>query len=108
LRHAKPFCGHWTKATVSLCLAGLVLLQLAMGACESLHKFFHADADDPGHECAVTLFAHGQVDACPVELPLVLPVTWIDTTPPPVFSLVSATLKNLPPGRAPPVPAAAS
>ena len=50
------------RSAVSLGLAGAVCLQLAMVASEPLHKFFHADADEPGHECAVTLFAHGQAD----------------------------------------------
>ena len=90
------------RSAVSLGLAGAVCLQLAMVASESLHKFFHADADEPGHECAVTLFAHGQVDASPVDVPVVLPVARLESAPPVVCSWVSAAPHDRPPGRAPP------
>jgi hypothetical protein len=108
LRYAKHIFGRRGWAAVSLCLTGLLWLQLAMAASEPLHKFFHADADDPGHECAVTLFVHGQVDASPVDVPFIVPVTRLETTPPAIFSIFSATIKDLPPGRAPPVLSAAS
>jgi len=93
---------RWSGSAICLCLTGLVLLQLAMVASESLHKFFHADADDPGHECSVTMFAHGQVDASPVEVPVVAPIAGVDITPPAVESVLCASFKDLPPGRAPP------
>ena len=81
----------------------MVLLQLAMGAWQPLHKFFHPDADQPGHECSVTLFAHGQVDASVVDVPLVLPVEIIEISPPVPLSFVSAIIPALPPGRGPPI-----
>jgi hypothetical protein len=44
---------------------GLVLflsLQI-FTASEPLHKLIHSDADSASHQCAVTLFSHGQVNA---------------------------------------------
>ena len=102
LRHAMRQFVRWCRSAVSPGLAGAVCLQLAMAASEPLHKFFHADADEPGHECAVTLFAHGQVDASPVDVPVVRPVARLETAPTVVCSLVSAAPHDLPPGRAPP------
>ena len=52
---------HRAKALGALALAFLVLLCGAFAANPSLHKFIHADAADAGHECAISLFAHGQV-----------------------------------------------
>ena len=80
----------------------LLWLQLAMAASETLHKFIHQDADQPGHECAVTLFAHGQVETSPVDVPVLPPVTGVETTPQPVPCVFSAPGQQLPPGRGPP------
>ena len=38
-----------------------------------LHLLFHSDASEPGHQCAVTLFAHGQVHCPEPALPVVRP-----------------------------------
>jgi hypothetical protein len=40
-------------------LVGCVLLLNALAASPKLHVWFHVDAGQPGHQCAVTLFAHG-------------------------------------------------
>ena len=80
----------------------MVSLQLAMAASETLHKFFHEDADQPGHDCAVTLFAHGQVETSPVDVPVPPPNTGVATTPQPVPAIFDAPAQQLPPGRGPP------
>ena len=80
----------------------LVLLQMAMAASEPLHKLIHADADQPGHECSVTLFAHGHIDTASVDVPCVRPVTGVDLTPPALVSFYCPTPHDLPPGRGPP------
>lgn len=108
LQYAKRQFGCWSQSAVSACLTALLLLQMTMAAWEPLHKFFHKDADEPGHECSVTMLAHGQVDASVVDVPRVLPVTVIETTPPVLLSVFSATFEGLPPGRGPPVPCLAS
>lgn len=74
----------------------------AMASDEALHKLIHHDADEPGHECAVTLFAHGQVESVSCEVPVIAPATVVEPAPRIEFSVVSPTIKNLPPGRAPP------
>jgi len=88
---------------MSFCLTALLLLQLAMAAWEPLHKFFHKDADEPGHECSVTMLAHGHLDVSVVDIPLVPPPDAIETTPPVLTAIFSATLEDLPPGRGPPL-----
>jgi len=90
------------QAAVALLLAGLVLLLNAMAACTSLHEKIHKDADQPGHECAVTMFAHGKVDAATVDVSVVFSADRIEAAPPVHFCLFSSATKNLPPGRAPP------
>jgi hypothetical protein len=50
------------KASAVL-LCAMVLFLAALAASPSLHEWLHHDANEPDHECAVTLFAHGQVDA---------------------------------------------
>ena len=47
-------------------LAVQILLIAAMAASPALHKAIHHDADDDDHECAVTLFIHGQVSSAVV------------------------------------------
>jgi hypothetical protein len=91
------------KAVIASLLAGLVLLLGAMAACPALHELIHHDADKPGHECAVTLFGHGQVDAPVVAVAAVIPVAPVEFSPlasAPFFDVLAATL---PPGRGPPV-----
>jgi hypothetical protein len=39
-----------------------VLSLLLLSASPALHRLLHKEADDANHECAVTLFLHGQVD----------------------------------------------
>ena len=55
-QHFKPF----GKSAVAVLLIGMILLLDAMAACPALHELIHKDADKPGHECAVTMFAHGK------------------------------------------------
>jgi hypothetical protein len=50
------------KASAVL-LGAMVLFLAALAASPSLHQWLHHDANEPDHECAVTVFAHGQVNA---------------------------------------------
>jgi hypothetical protein len=43
-------------------LALFLALQLVSSS-EALHRLIHSDANSAEHQCAVTLFAHGQVNA---------------------------------------------
>jgi hypothetical protein len=81
----------------------LILLLGTMAVWPELHEFVHSDAHESGHECAVTIFAHGKVDLAMVTVPVATPpvlCTKILFTATPVFSV---TLEELPPGRGPPV-----
>lgn len=89
-------------------LAGLVLVLGAMAACPALHELIHHDADQPGHECAVTMFAHGKVDSSTVEISVVTPSASIEIIPQIVFPVFAPAIENLPAGRAPPVFSAVS
>lgn len=53
------------KASAVL-LCAMVLFLAALAASPSLHEWLHHDANEPDHECAVTLFVHGKVSATPV------------------------------------------
>jgi len=59
----------------------LVLLLNLLAASPSLHEWFHADAGKAEHHCAVTLFAHGQVDAPVVDVAVTVPAAPIEFLP---------------------------
>ena len=103
VRMAKRDFNKLGKAFLAVWLIGSILLAAAAGTAPSLHKLFHADADQPGHTCAVTLFAHGQVDSATVEISVVAPTVSVETTSPFAFSVFAPAIENLPAGRAPPV-----
>ena len=87
---------------LAVLLVGLVLLLNAMAAVPALHELIHQDAGKTDHQCAVTVFAHGQVESAAGDVPVALPVTSVEITPHLEFSLHSTAIENLPPGRAPP------
>ncbi len=91
------------NAVLASLLIALVLLLDAMAACPALHELIHHDADEHGHQCAVTLFAHGQVDSVTVEVAPVVTVPFIETTPRIVVTAFCSSVELLPAGRAPPV-----
>ena len=67
-----------------------------------MHKWFHPDAGKEDHQCAVTLFAHGQVDSPVVELAAIIPVFPVDFFPLTSKTILNALVATLPPGRGPP------
>lgn len=81
----------------------LVLLLNLMAACPDLHELIHHDADEPGHECAVTMFVHGQADSPVVEVAAIIPAVSFEFLPATSASVFNAPEATLPPGRAPPV-----
>jgi hypothetical protein len=96
------------QAFLASVLAGLVLLLNALAASPSLHELLHHDASQADHHCAVTLFAHGTVDASPVDVPISVTLTCLETVAVPVVSAFSPAIENLPAGRAPPALSAVS
>jgi len=55
--------GFQAKRRVAAFLLGVFASLQILAAVPFLHALVHADCNDPTHECGVTLFAHGQVDA---------------------------------------------
>jgi hypothetical protein len=92
------------KAKRGLAALGLAvfLLLLAMVTFPGLHALFHRDASEPDHECAVTLFVHGQVHCADAVVPVLRP------EPLPIFiqslraAVFVSTDVRLLPGRGPP------
>ena len=76
--------------------AFVVMLQMlvlqVMAASGSLHKHFHHHADEPEHECAVTLMISGGYDSV---LPDILPVD-VASEPPDVPVWILATVNFAP------------
>lgn len=81
----------------------LVLFLNLLAASLPLHEHFHADAGKTHHHCAVTIFAHGQVDAPVVAVALPVPAAFVEFLPQFSVSIPNALVANLPPGRGPPV-----
>jgi len=80
----------------------LVLLLNLLAASPSLHEHFHSDAGNAQHQCAVTLFAHGQVDAPVLDVALPVLAASVEFLPQSSVSIPNALLATLPPGRGPP------
>jgi hypothetical protein len=83
------------------CLGAFLLLQF-MAAVPAFHSWFHHDAADPDHQCAVTLFLHGQMHSATtgVEAAAFSPVL-ISLAPARGVDFVSADVRLLP-SRGPP------
>lgn len=60
------------QAHAVLSLSVFLLLQ-AIVVLPGLHALIHADASNPDHECAVTLFTHGQVHGADAAVPALRP-----------------------------------
>jgi hypothetical protein len=91
------------QAIIASLLTGIVLLLNAMAASPALHELFHSDANSGQHHCAVTLFAHGQVDSAPVDVAPDAVFTPFQAVFQIEFSVFRPVIENLPSGRAPPV-----
>jgi hypothetical protein len=94
------------RRSASALLLGLFLSLQAMAVLPALHALVHHDAAEPGHECAVTLFSHGQVDASTTAAPVVCaPTTLVFSQSLPEIIFVSTDVRLLP-GRGPPASSA--
>jgi hypothetical protein len=90
------------RILVGILALGLVLAVNLLAASPSLHEWVHADAGKEDHQCAVTLFAHGQVDSSAVQVAASLPAAAIEHSPQILASVVAELVETLPPGRGPP------
>lgn len=93
------------QALAALLLAHLLAV-VAMAASLRMHHWLHADADDAGHDCAVTLFLHGGGGTAPE--PTVVPAfagqetavfatAWPPTVFVPTVYAESGVLEHAPP-----------
>jgi hypothetical protein len=93
-------CLH--RATGALSLA----IWLFMAAAEihpPLHAWLHGGTiPDNDDDCAIVAIAHGKIEAVPLDVPAVLPVTWIEIAPRAEIFIFVPVSKNLPNDRAPP------
>ena len=89
------------KAALAALLVALVLLLDALAACPELHELIHHDAGKADHDCAVTMFAHGHVDAATVDVFAAKAVILIESVPQIEFFIFAPAIENLPAGRAP-------
>jgi hypothetical protein len=92
-----------SRAIIAWALTALVLLLNAMAVSPALHAMVHADAGDTQHQCAVTLFAHGQVDAASVDVPIASLTALPERSLRFEFSVFAPVVDQLLSGRAPPV-----
>ena len=102
LQYAKYSLKKLGKPCVAVLLIGLVSLLNLMAAAPALHQAIHHDAGRADHDCAVTMFAHGNVELATCDIPVVMPTIGITTTPLLELSVFSTAIENLPFGRAPP------
>jgi hypothetical protein len=97
-----------SRITFGILSVFLVLLLNLLAASPTLHEKFHADAGHEEHQCAVTLFAHGQVDSACVDMPVSATLNVDIAFPQVEFSIFCPAIENLPAGRAPPISSANS
>jgi hypothetical protein len=90
------------RCAAAVCLFLFLLLQV-FGASRTLHDSIHPDAASPGHQCAITLLAKGQVSVASGGLTVVLAAVALLFCPllfDPLF--IASFPRRLPPGRGPP------
>jgi hypothetical protein len=81
----------------------LYLFVVALAASPELHHLFNHGADDPDHQCAATVIAHGQVDAAPAAVVVIIPFSTCLQSPAVAPQPIAAADFWLPLERAPPV-----
>src|ERR1700744_5816720 len=63
------------QTTIAVVLVHLMMV-LAMAVCPDLHSFFHHDADDGDHDCAVTHYWFGDHgDGAPAQPVVIHPIS---------------------------------
>jgi hypothetical protein len=81
-------------------------LWLFMAAAEMyrpLHAWLHGGTIPEDDHCAVAMLAHGNVEPVMSDVPVFVPVTWIETAPRIEFSVFETAGEFISPGRGPPV-----
>jgi hypothetical protein len=98
---AKEIMRAAKKGASFLSLSVFLLVQV-MAAIPAFHAWAHQDARDPSHECAVTLFLHGQIHAPATEVEVTKPPPGLFYVAQPCTSNFKFTDLRLLPSRGPP------
>jgi hypothetical protein len=77
----RAVCRVWAV----ICLAHFLAL-LVFTSSEALHELIHPDAGSPDHDCAITLLAHGQVNASEIGFTLLIFIAALFFVLPPLQS----------------------
>jgi hypothetical protein len=89
-------------ATAILSLA-VWLFMAAAEVWTPLHAWLHGGSiPDNDDDCAIVALIHGKIETTPCDIPVVIPATWVETTPRIEISVFCPAIENLPLGRAPP------
>jgi len=88
-------------ATAVLALAMWLLITVAE-ACTPLHAWLHGGTIPDDDDCAIVAITHGKVETVACDIPVLVPVAWIEVTPRVEFPVFSKPVDNLRSGRAPP------
>lgn len=96
-----------TREKIFVAWAALSLaVWLFMAAAEiysPLHAWLHGGTiPEDDDDCAIVAIAHGKIETVACDVPVVVPVTWIEVTPRVEFSVFIPANTNLSFGRAPP------
>ena len=113
LRYGRCHFNRRTRERIFAAWAALSLavwlVMTAAEICPPVHAWLHGgtipkDDDD----CAIVAIAHGKIETVACDVPIVLPVTWIEIAPLAEHSVFIPARKNLLFGRAPPARPAVS
>ena len=106
----RPAAKHLNRRTRQRLYAAAAVLSLAiwlfMAVAEAytpLHAWLHGGTIPDDDDCAIVAIAHGKVEPVACDVPVAVPVAWIEVAPRVEFSVFSKTVENLLSGRAPPV-----
>lgn len=95
--------GLAVKRLTGVLLVFLVLILSTLATDLGRDQAIHADASSSQHQCAITLFAHGQILHSPaVPVLVIAPATTVVRNVAPQAPSVPSRRHVLPPGRAPP------
>jgi hypothetical protein len=79
------------------------LLMAAAEIYSPLHAWLHGGTiPEDDDDCAIVAIAHGKIEPVTCDIPVVVPITWIEVTPRVEFSVFIPANTNLSLGRAPP------
>ena len=90
-------------AAVAVLSLVLWLFMLVAEAWTPLHAWLHGGTIPDNDNCAVTAFAHGQVDSASFDIPVPVSIVWVEVSTRAEIAAFHPSISFLPGGRAPPV-----